>query len=121
MSFDILRFEAARYVVDCDPAGGHGATVEPDADGVAPFTPDADGLNDHFGPVFSTLDIMDYEFLVFDRWSRVAFESTDPLDRWDGTMDGKLVSTGTYVWILRYRADRQSDRVEMRGHVTVVR
>ncbi|MDX9752002.1 MAG: gliding motility-associated C-terminal domain-containing protein, partial [Flavobacteriales bacterium] len=85
------------------------------------FTPDADGLNDHFGPVFSTLDIMDYEFLVFDRWSRVAFESTDPLDRWDGTMDGKLVSTGTYVWILRYRADRQSDRVEMRGHVTVVR
>jgi gliding motility-associated-like protein len=85
------------------------------------FSPDQDGVNDFYGPVFRTTDAVDYEFIIFDRWNRELFSSTDPTERWDGSAGGEIVPAGTYVWLLRYRPDRLSDRNELRGHVTVVR
>ncbi len=104
--------EVCRTIVVRDELEGH----LPNA-----FTPDGDGLNDLFIPVFSHTDVMDYEFLIFDRWGEQVFQSVDLGEGWDGTLSGKLVKTEVFVWILRYRAPDSGDRVERRGHVTVLR
>ena len=61
------------------------------------FTPNGDGRNDLFAPVFNHLP-EEYHLVITDRWGRTLFESTDPSEKWDGTdTQGNPVPAGTYV------------------------
>ncbi|TXF89118.1 gliding motility-associated C-terminal domain-containing protein [Neolewinella aurantiaca] len=69
------------------------------------FSPNGDGINDVFRPFFSPLPAeADYELLVFDRWGALVFESNVPLEGWDGSYRGKLMTNGVFVYSLRYQA-----------------
>ncbi len=83
------------------------------------FTPDGDGLNDLFVPVYDC-DLAAYELLIFDRWGEQIHTSADPLAGWDGRTQGRWAIDGVYVWMLRYRA-RGEQAVERVGHVTLLR
>lgn len=73
------------------------------------FTPN-ENSNRTFGPVFSGVSAEGYSFMVFDRHGTVVFSSTKISESWDGTgRDGKMLSTGTYVYKVTYR---QSDGTE---------
>ena len=86
------------------------------------FTPDGDGTNDLFVPVFNTLvAVEDYEFLVFDRWGELLFESFRPGEGWSGIYQGSLVEQEVYVWKLTYKDGRSGGAKQVFGHVTVVR
>lgn len=104
--------EICRTIVVRDELEGH----LPNA-----FTPDGDGLNDVFIPVFTHDNVVDFEFMIFDRWGERLFQTTDRTEGWDGTLGGQMVKSEVYVWILRFRDPLSSDRVERRGHVTVLR
>jgi gliding motility-associated-like protein len=64
------------------------------------FTPNGDGMNDHFLPIVSGLNVTNYEFLIFDRWGAVIFESSDHQEAWDGTYLGRPVPLDVYVWTI---------------------
>jgi len=64
------------------------------------FTPSGDGINDEFYPVVQ--EMVFYEFEVYDRWGQQVFYSVIPNQKWDGKVDGELVSMGIYVWKLSY-------------------
>lgn len=86
------------------------------------FTPDGDGLNDRFAPI-TTGTPLEYDFLVFDRWGGIVFESRTPGEGWDGLEKGEEAPIGVYSWRLIYRAVgedgiAQSDRI---GSVTLIR
>ena len=49
------------------------------------FTPTGDGLNDFFFPVCTGIDPSDFQFLIFNRWGNLVFESTTYGDKWNGT------------------------------------
>jgi gliding motility-associated-like protein len=62
------------------------------------FTPDGDGINDEWRPVWSGNGDATLQWNVFDRWGQVLFSSTGPDSAWDGSVAGKPVPTGTYAW-----------------------
>ena len=63
------------------------------------FTPDGNEANQLFGPVMSDgYDINGFEFLIFNRWGDVVWESHDPNGKWDGTYGGIKCSDGVYIW-----------------------
>jgi gliding motility-associated-like protein len=83
------------------------------------FTPDGDGINDLFMPVGA--EITEFSMLVFDRWGRQLFTSTEALRSWDGTVNGgDPASTGVYIY--KYRvAGLHLPPQEGIGHVTLLR
>ena len=80
------------------------------------FTPNGDDWNDEL--VFVGVDHTEnYSIKIFDRWGRMAFESTNPDDNWDG--DGS--SEGTYFYELRYTDVCSSEEKLLTGTVTLLR
>jgi gliding motility-associated-like protein len=87
------------------------------------FTPDGDGINDVFMPYGVSVAPNDYRLTLFDRWGRVVFESLDPGVGWDGRIAGIPAPIGVYSYRISARSvykDGQR-RVELTGHVTLVR
>ena len=60
------------------------------------FTPNGDGANDEFRLRY--FGDGDYEVMVYDRWGRLVFVSTNPGQGWDGTYQGAPAPTGVYFY-----------------------
>ena len=91
------------------------------------FTPNQDGLND----VFLAYDVLGFEgkgidefnFYIFNRWGEVIFESDDITKGWDGThgRSNKKSEIGTYVWLIKYNTQKDSDIKTLYGNVSLIR
>lgn len=85
------------------------------------FSPNGDGINDHFQPIANVIDPETYDLRIYDRWGGSIFATTDPSMGWDGTFGGALVPLGVYAY-RAYAIDAiKHDVYEIHGHVTVVR
>ncbi len=61
------------------------------------FTPNDDGLNDFFRPVFIGLDNMQLD--IYDTWGSLIYSETgDDIQGWDGKIKGELVENGNYYY-----------------------
>ena len=89
------------------------------------FTPDNNGVNETFMPVFTSgFNPLSYKLLIFNRWGEVLFESNDASVGWDGTYgvgSEEIVKDGTYVWKIEFRKKDDDERVMRVGHVNVLR
>ena len=83
------------------------------------FSPNGDSHNDVFKPVFAGIAIQ-YSFIVYNRWGHKVFESNNPANGWDGTVNGQPEPPGVYVWICRYQLARLQP-VSQKGSVVLVR
>ena len=65
------------------------------------FTPDGNGRNDVFRPIYVGMKKVDY-FRVYNRWGRLIY-SNNQMDGkgWDGTINGIKQNTGTFIWIVQ--------------------
>jgi gliding motility-associated-like protein len=82
------------------------------------FTPNGDGKNDIFrvrGDQF-TLE----EMKIFDQWGTLIYTTDGSLPHWDGTVNGKTVMNGTYVYRIVI-VDDKFNKQEMTGPVTVIK
>ncbi len=89
------------------------------------FSPNFDGLNDVFIPIFSPygLDLKTYEMEVFDRWGHSMFLTKDFTKGWDGTVLNKgdePLKQDVYVYKLRYK-DIDGKIHNKTGHVTLMK
>lgn len=89
------------------------------------FTPNGDGLNDLFIPEIQCEPEF-FELVIFNRWGREVFSSTDIKNRWNGNNFGSedyYSSEGIYNYILRYNNPfRPLDKIEeLTGTVTLIR
>ena len=88
------------------------------------FTPDEDGLNDFFKPELEC-EVYDYQMIIFNRWGKEIFKSSDINMPWRGqspntdyyTMDGVYV----YHIVFNQQLDGLKVPVELQGMVTLVR
>ena len=64
------------------------------------FTPDNNGINDHFHPVVVGMSSVDY-FEVFNRLGQKVYSNPGIGQGWDGTLNGKPQPVGTYVWLIK--------------------
>lgn len=65
------------------------------------FTPNGDGLNDVFRPVFNPA-LENIHFRVFNRYGQPVFESRGNNVNWRGTYQGQKQPAGVYVWSFTY-------------------
>jgi len=89
------------------------------------FTPNGDGRNDIFyvlgGPPGSTIK----DFTLYDRWGQKIFQAHDvlpanPAYGWNGTYNGALAPSGTYVYSIVIRFTDGTQQV-LQGTVVLVR
>jgi len=78
-----------------------------------------DGFNNTFGPIISFADFTNYKMIIFSRWGDFVYETNDVLAPWDGTMNGKLVQEGAYVYYVAVN-DGEGRLYERRGTITML-
>lgn len=84
------------------------------------FTPDGNGVNNTFRPIVTEVDPDGYEFLIFNRWGEVIFQTYIIDAAWDGTYLDENVRDGVYIWKVIV-TDNVGLEHEYVGHVTLLR
>jgi gliding motility-associated-like protein len=87
------------------------------------FTPNNDGLNDVFKPIFQGFENSTYELQIFDRWGTKIFETNDTNEVWLGDVRGgsTYAENGSYSWKVKIKVELIADYHEYNGHVVLVR
>ncbi len=86
------------------------------------FTPNTDGFNEGFKPVFNLpWAVRDYEFMIFDRWGELLYETNVVDETWDGWYRSEVVKEEVYVWKLKCYDKLTNELIERIGHVTVLK
>ncbi|RAJ77284.1 gliding motility-associated-like protein [Chitinophaga dinghuensis] len=98
--------------------------VEKDCEGYfmlpTAFTPNHDGKNDLFRPVFKGT-INGYLLQVYSRWGNRVFVSNDPRIGWDGKLGNLPLPAGSYIWQLNYRTYQTDELITKTGSVLLIR
>lgn len=84
------------------------------------FTPNNDSKNDVFR-VLETDLVTEFDFIIFNRYGQVVFQTRDKNKGWDGTIGGKLSSPGGYVYIVKYRSPNYIEQQIIRGSFILIR
>jgi gliding motility-associated-like protein len=90
----------------CDAAGSYVLDLPECATLFIPniFSPNSDNFNETFHLNFSgdgsTTAVASYSIKIFNRWGTLVFESTDPDNNWNGTINGNEASTGVYYFVV---------------------
>jgi gliding motility-associated-like protein len=88
------------------------------------FTPNFDGVNDIFIPVFSPfgLDLKVYDLEIFDRWGLSLFKTKDYTVGWNGFAKGTEdpLKQDVYVYKIRFK-DAEGKIYNKTGHVSLLR
>jgi gliding motility-associated-like protein len=87
------------------------------------FTPDLNGVNDLFLPVFTSgFDVNEFSFEVYNRWGNLVFETDNYSKGWDGKlMTGEKAQDGIYTWKIKFRGLLDEYGKYEVGHVTLIR
>jgi len=76
------------------------------------FSPNGDGVNDEFFPLYSSTDIRSYELYVYDRWGRLIYSG----DKWNGINN----LLGVYSYVVNVEFFHTDPKV-FKGNVTLIR
>lgn len=83
------------------------------------FSPNADNINETWS--LELIDCPTTSVKIYDRWGNlVADFQNDPRPSWDGTMKGKPVADGVYVYVISY-VDSNGAAQMVAGDITVLR
>lgn len=84
------------------------------------FTPNGDGANDEFGPIFNDSLVFSYLFIVSSN-NETLFETDDPTEKWygDNSFTGEAENVGLYDFNITVNYD-QND-ITISGKVALVR
>ncbi|HQK98862.1 MAG TPA: gliding motility-associated C-terminal domain-containing protein, partial [Bacteroidia bacterium] len=83
------------------------------------FSPNGDNDNETWG--VERAFVKDYSIDLYNRWGQLIFQSTNTLDRWDGTYKGTEVPQGVYFYKMRFTGYNDRKVFEKLGSITVVR
>lgn len=89
------------------------------------FTPNGDGLNDTFKPIFRGFEPTNYRMDIFSKWGQHIFSTGNLSEGWDGTINGHLVGNDTFTYVISYEVPsfvlRKGLSSPISGRVTVIR
>ncbi len=83
------------------------------------FTPNRDGVNDDFKPLYVNISSIKY-FRIFDRRGNLIVQTADMNFQWNGTVKGKNYPMDTYTWII-LAVDKEGKELFRKGNVTLIR
>jgi hypothetical protein len=121
-SFEVILYAVSEF--GCIDSTSRNITMIPVVLVYVPnaFTPDGDGFNNTFYPVISgAYSNQGYEFLIFNRWGELIFESQTVGEGWDGTYRDHKCQDGVYIWKLKVGHTYDYEIEEFVGHVSLLR
>jgi len=83
------------------------------------FSPDGNGLNDVLRAFPVGIKEFRY-FRVFNRWGQLVFQTKNPGQGWDGTINGRPQPIGSFIWMAE-AVDYQGKLLFRKGTVTILR
>jgi gliding motility-associated-like protein len=83
------------------------------------FTPNHDGLNDLFKPILLG-NVLQYRFLIHNRYGQVVFETTDFKEGWNGKVNGIDQNSNGFTWVCWYLLQGSVAKTE-KGNVMLLR
>lgn len=83
------------------------------------FTPNNDGKNDLLKPILLG-NILQYRFLIYNRWGQLVFEATNPEKGWNGVYKDAVQDGNVYVWLCNYQLEGEQPKTA-KGTVVVIR
>ncbi len=83
------------------------------------FTPNGDGHNDILRPITAGIQRIE-AFNIYNRWGQMIFSASSTGKGWDGSVNGILQLSGTYVWIVK-AVDYNGLSYFNKGIVTLIR
>jgi gliding motility-associated-like protein len=85
------------------------------------FTPNNDGDNDVLRLRSNFLDdLLEVEWMIYDRWGEEIFRTTDPRGEWDGTFRNEQLAPDVYGYWLRIVCPDEEELIQ-KGNVTLLR
>lgn len=85
------------------------------------FSPNGDGVNEHFAPQGEGVDAAEYVMMIYDRNGNILFKTHNPYDYWDGRgKSGKTCPAGVYVYYILLKT-LNGETKEYNGSVTLLR
>lgn len=82
------------------------------------FTPNNDGLNDTFKPIFTGFEPQQYRMDIYSKWGQLIFTTSEVSHGWDGTVDGVLVDPDTFVYVISYEVPSYVFRMGLKSPIT---
>jgi len=82
------------------------------------FSPNGDGNNDIF--YVHGNGIKHFNLMVFNRWGQNIFESNDVDRGWDGTLNGKELNQGVFVYSLKVEL-YNNEIIKKTGNITLLK
>ncbi len=79
------------------------------------FTPNSDGINDFFYPVYFNIDSI--SLMIFNRWGNQLYEGSGRAAIWNGKYLGRQCPDGVYYYIIEYQKNGFKER---HGTVTLL-
>lgn len=83
------------------------------------FTPNGDGLNDVFRPIFIGPPAK-YDFRIYNRWGQLVFQSKTPGEGWDGRFKGMLQESDVFVFYITAEGGCNG-KFEQKGTIALIR
>lgn len=83
------------------------------------FSPNNDGYNDLFKP-FIFGNILNYNFIIYNRFGQAVFESSELKKGWDGTIKGIRQNGSVFVWVCTFQLMGEA-KITKKGTVILVR
>lgn len=84
------------------------------------FSPNGDGVNDVFKPVFRVeRGYVLSEFLIFNRYGQAVYATSNVNSGWDGTFKGRLQDQGVYFYTIKIKFIDGTER-NFKGDVTLI-
>mgnify|MGYP001608182042 FL=1 len=82
------------------------------------FSPNGDGINDYL--VILGEGIISVNLDVYNRWGEKVYQTVNPLDKWDGKVNGQEVQSGVYAYKI-YVVMSDGEEINQSGNITIMR
>ncbi len=84
------------------------------------FTPNHDGHNDEFIPLYIDAMVNSYSFSIYNRWGNMVFSTTDKSQGWDGKFKGVDQPIEVYIYTVS-GVLKNGKKVRQNGNITLIR
>jgi gliding motility-associated-like protein len=85
------------------------------------FSPNGDGINDVLELKLSPSVQEIVSFQIYNRWGALVFQTDDRYDGWDGTVNGKSLNDGVYIYVLEAICPIDGSVIMKKGDVTILK
>ncbi|RLD60061.1 MAG: hypothetical protein DRJ05_05340, partial [Bacteroidetes bacterium] len=83
------------------------------------FSPNGDAINDKLEIKHQAISQLN--FVVYDRYGKIVFETNDPEISWDGNISGHRQNKEVYTYYLKASFIDGADEIEQTGNITLLR